>query len=321
MPRQARIDIPGLLQHVIVRGIERSKIFLNDYDRENFIARLNPLLEETQTICYAWAMLDNHVHLLLMPTKQPLSCLMRRLLTGYAVSFNLRHNRKGYLFQNRYKSIVCDGDAYLMELIRYIHLNPVRAQVVNDLKTLAEYLWCGHRQMLGLGDKQLIIVEDVLALFSCRIGSARKAYMQFLAEGLSNSTPEFSRGGRRASQSVDSSLTDKDLYDDRILGGSGFVERILEQVQPVEVSRSLDVIIETVSSYFELSPEEMSWPSKERKVASAKAIICYLATRHHRLSGVEVAAILGYTPSAVSHATKRGRMLLGKEHALTRAFE
>lgn len=321
MPRHARIDIPGLLQHVIVRGIEGSNIFLDDFDRENFVARLNLLLVETRTICYAWAMLDNHVHLLLMPTEQPLACLMRRLLTGYAVSFNLRHNRSGHLFQNRYKSIVCDGDVYLMELVRYIHLNPVRARAVNDLNSLAKYRWCGHRQMLGLGDDQLIIVEDFLAMFSSRISHARKSYMQFLTEGLENSISAFSRGGRCASQLVDKSLTDEDIYDDRILGGGGFVERILEQTQSIEDPRSLDNIIEYVSSYFELSPEELSWPSKERKVASAKAIICYLAIRHSHLPGVLVAATLGCTPSAVSRAAKRGRVLLEEKGIKMGAFE
>ena len=106
MPRQARIDIPGLLQHVIVRGVARTDIFLDDEDREDFVQRLSCLLAETKTICSAWALLDNHVHLLLTPTEQPLARFMRRLLTGYAVVFNLRHKRAGHLFQNRYKSIV-----------------------------------------------------------------------------------------------------------------------------------------------------------------------------------------------------------------------
>jgi len=118
MPRQRRIDIPGLVQHVIFRGVARSDIFLDDDDREGFISRLNPLLAETETRCYAWALLNNHVHLLLKPTHQPLAPLMRRLLTGYAVSFNLRHNRYGHLFQNSYKSLVCDVENYLLELVR-----------------------------------------------------------------------------------------------------------------------------------------------------------------------------------------------------------
>ena len=102
MPRQARIDIPGLLQHVIVRGVAQTDIFLDDDDRKDFVQRLSDLLAETKTSCSAWALLDNHVHLLLTPTEQPLASFMRRLLTGYAVVFNLRHKRSGHLFQNRY---------------------------------------------------------------------------------------------------------------------------------------------------------------------------------------------------------------------------
>ena len=108
MPRSARIDIPSLLQHVIIRGIERHDIFTDDDDRQNFVKRLSDLLIATETDCLAWALLDNHVHLLLCPRPTPLAKFMRRLLTGYAVTFNHRHQRAGHLFQNRYKSIVCD---------------------------------------------------------------------------------------------------------------------------------------------------------------------------------------------------------------------
>jgi REP element-mobilizing transposase RayT len=316
MPRHARIDIPGLLQHVIVRGIERCKIFLTDEDREDFVARLSHLLGETRTVCYAWAMLDNHVHLLLMPTEQLLSRFMRRLLTGYAVSFNQRHKRSGHLFQNRYKSIVCDGDVYLTELVRYIHLNPVRANVISDLDGLVAYRWCGHRQMLGAEGDQLIQAEDILALFARRRSAARKAYLQFMDDGLQKNLPRFSRGGRKASQLVDVSLTDQDIFDDRILGGGGFVERVLAQVDQVEAPKSLEGIVESVCTHYGLDTEELSFPNKERTIASAKAVICYLATRRYRLPGIAVAQRLVYTSSAVSHAAKRGRILFEGENGL-----
>ena len=104
MPRQPRIDSPNLLHHVIVRGIERKNIFIDDDDRVNFAERLHKLLAETDTVCYAWALIPNHLHLLLCPQRIPLSRSMRRLLTGHAVTFNRRHNRSGHLFQNRCKS-------------------------------------------------------------------------------------------------------------------------------------------------------------------------------------------------------------------------
>jgi len=149
MPRQPRLDVPGLLQHVMARGIERRKIFLDDNDRKSFLERFAIILEETQTQCYAWALIPNHFHLLLRTGPTPLSKVMRRLMTGYAVTFNKRHKRAGHLFQNRYKSVICEEDPYLLELIRYIHLNPLRASLVKDLKELDKYPWTGHSAILG----------------------------------------------------------------------------------------------------------------------------------------------------------------------------
>ena len=127
MPRKAGIDAAGALHHIIVRGIERRKIFYDDADRDAFVTRLGQVLIETHTDCFAWALIPNHVHLLLRTGLTPIATVMRRLLTGYAVQFNRRHRRHGHIFQNRYKSILCQEDPYLKELVRYIHLNPLRA--------------------------------------------------------------------------------------------------------------------------------------------------------------------------------------------------
>ena len=112
MPRKARIDAPGALHHIIVRGIERRKIFYDDNDRDNFLDRLGIILTDTRTPCFAWALIPNHLHLLFRTGVTPIATVMQRLLTGYAVSFNRRH---GQLFQNRYKSVLCQEDPYLLE--------------------------------------------------------------------------------------------------------------------------------------------------------------------------------------------------------------
>ncbi|RZB29795.1 MAG: hypothetical protein SRB1_02075 [Desulfobacteraceae bacterium Eth-SRB1] len=156
MPRQPRLDAPGVLQHVMARGIERRKIFWDDKDRSSFLERLAVILEETQTQCYAWALIPNHFHLLLRTGATPLSTVMRRLMTGYAVTFNIRHRRSGHLFQNRYKSVICEEEPYLLELIRYIHLNPLRAKLIEDLKALDKYPWTGHSAILGRRKNPLI---------------------------------------------------------------------------------------------------------------------------------------------------------------------
>jgi REP element-mobilizing transposase RayT len=134
MPRKSRLDAPGAVHHIIVRGIDRGLIFRDAVDRHRFIERLGALLAETGTACYAWALLSNHFHLLVRSGHLPLSGVMRRLLTGYAISFNRRHRRWGHLFQNRYKSILCQPEPYLLELVRYIHLNPLRARLVAGLE-------------------------------------------------------------------------------------------------------------------------------------------------------------------------------------------
>ena len=117
MPRKARIDAPGALHHVIIRGIERRKIFRSDLDRMNFLSRLSKLAPETETERFAWAILPNHVHLLLRTGTVPISIFMNRLLTGYAGWFNKKYRGHGQLFQNRYKSILCQEDPYLKELV------------------------------------------------------------------------------------------------------------------------------------------------------------------------------------------------------------
>jgi len=119
MPRQARIDAPGALHHVICRGIERRKIFRDNQDRRDLIDRLSRVVVETSTTCLAWALMPNHFHLLLRTGHSPIAGVMRRVLTGYAVTFNRRHKRHGHLFQNRYKSILCQEEPYLLELGRY----------------------------------------------------------------------------------------------------------------------------------------------------------------------------------------------------------
>ena len=133
MPRKARLDAPGTLHHVIIRGIERKKIINNnDQDRQDFVSRMGTISLDTGTVIYAWALMINHAHILLSSGPSGLSLYMRRLLTGYAISYNRRHRRHGHLFQNRYKSILCEEVPYFKELVRYIHLNPLRANQVEN---------------------------------------------------------------------------------------------------------------------------------------------------------------------------------------------
>jgi putative transposase len=179
MPRSARIDIDGLLQHVMVRGIEKRDIFHCDSDRLDFLGRFSRLLLKTKTDCLAWALLPNHAHMLLRPNHSKLSGLMRCLLTGYVVVFNHRHGRTGHLFQNRYKSIVCEEDSYLLELVRYIHLNPLRAGIVSSMRSLDTFRWSGHSVLMGKGVFAGQSTDEVLNMFDDSRLAAIKKYRFF----------------------------------------------------------------------------------------------------------------------------------------------
>jgi REP element-mobilizing transposase RayT len=296
---------------------------IDDQDREEFLSRLSRLLAETETTCFAWALLDSDFHLLLQPNTTKLSRFMRRLLTGYAVVFNLRHNRVGHLFQNRYKSIVCDGDAYLLELVRYIHLNPLRAGIVQSPESLEDYPWCGHRELLGKASRSVINDSWILPLFSKRSKAARQKYYRFIVDGVGTTPANLSAGGKRASRELDPDLDDHGLFDDRVLGGGDFVERVLRQADqfPAKEKRSLGELMDLVATYYGIDPSPLSQPGKNRSLALAKAVICYVAVRKWGLKGVDIAPTLAYTPAAVSHAANRGEPVFQKEAELRKTLE
>jgi putative transposase len=233
MPRQARIDIPGSLHHIICRGIERRDIFCDDVDRDNFVSRLVEITTITSTLCFAWALIQNHLHLLLQTGLIPISTLMQKLLSGYATTFNLRHNRHGYLFQNRYKSIMCQEETYLLELVRYIHLNPLRAGIVSSLDSLRDYRYSGHSCILGRNNnlESWMPTKDILEHFGQHQAQSRKAYETFVRDGIAKGPRSDLTGGgllrstggwRELHSAKEAGIFLKS--DERILGDSDFVE-------------------------------------------------------------------------------------------------
>ncbi|MFO7605557.1 MAG: transposase [Desulfurivibrionaceae bacterium] len=314
MPRKARIDIPGLLQHVIVRGIERRKIFIDDYDRQIFLARFSSLLEETGTDCFAWALLGNHFHLLLRCNRIELSRFMRRLLTGYAVNFNHRHRRSGHLFQNRYKSIICEEEVYLLELIRYIHLNPLRAEIVSDLEFLGAYPWSGHAVLLGKGKLVGQVTDEVLRLFGENLSDARRNYRQFVADGVPlGKRPELVGGGLRRSQKASGLEEEMESFDDRVLGSGAFVEALqhdanLKAISPPKLT--LLEIQKIAGKLFEVEPNSILRRTKTGSASEARSFFCYIAVRLIGEKGIAVGEFLGMGPTGVSRAVRRGEQIL-----------
>jgi REP element-mobilizing transposase RayT len=183
-PRHGRLDAEGVLHHIIVRGIERRLIFRDDIDKARFVERMEKAFVDTRTPCYAWALLGNHAHLLLKTGTVPLHTVMARLLTGHAVVFNKRHHRHGQLFQNRYKSILCQEDTYLIELVSYIHLNPIRAGIIKNLSNLSRCSYSGHAARMGRALNSWQDVDYVLRHFNAGAETARHDYLSFMQSRL-----------------------------------------------------------------------------------------------------------------------------------------
>ncbi len=179
----------------MLRGIERAVIFRDDTDRADFLARLAALVEGGALSVYAWALLANHAHLLVRTGSRPLPASMRSLLTGYAGAFNRRHRRVGHLFQNRYKSIVVEEEPYLLELVRYLHLNPVRAKVVSDLRALDRYHWTGHSALVGTVPRPCQGTQTILAQFGPTRLRARAGYRDYVTAGSPRAVGQTSRAG------------------------------------------------------------------------------------------------------------------------------
>lgn len=319
MPRAARLDIPGLLQHVIFRGVDRCDLFRDDADRGRFLASFSKLLLQTGTECLAWSLLTNHVHLLLCPRQTRLAPFMRRLLTCYAIYFNLRHKRTGHLFQNRYKSIVCDEDAYLFELVRYIHLNPLRAGLVTDLATLDNYPWSGHAVLLGKGMLEGQVIDEVLTLFGNKPSEARQRYRQFVADGVAQGTrDDLTSGKMRRTTQPD------EPYDQRILGGGDFIETLrTQQGLTAELARDIDIpiLIGTVCEHFSVDPELLKRKTRKAGVAEVRSVVCYLVACYSAVSGSEVGRSLGLSRAGVSVATRRGEVLVKNNSALLKLID
>ncbi|MCP4627118.1 MAG: transposase [bacterium] len=322
MPRRARIDAPGALHHIIFRGIEGTAIFKDALDYRNFIERLGNILEESSTPCLAWALLTNHAHLLLKTGTTPIATVMRRLLTGYAQQHNRRHKRQGHLFQNRYKSFLCEEDLYLHELVRYIHLNPIRAGMIRDMKALNSYPQSGHSVLMGKITHGWQDIDSVLELFGKTLRQARNSYLAFVTKGAAQGRrPDLVGGGLLRSHGGWAALKAMRtagiwvMGDERILGSSDFVESVLKEAneqfekKTLAMAKGLDLekLIFSVADLLEIAPILINSSSRQRGVAQARAIICCLAVDRMKISGAEVARELDLSPSAVSKLASRGR--------------
>ena len=187
MSRPLRIEFPDALYHVTARGDRREDIFEDDQDRHTFLATLEQVISQFNWTCYAWCLMGNHYHLLIQTPDGNLSKGMRQLNGVYTQASNRRHRRVGHLFQGRFKAILVDSDAYLLELARYVVLNPVRAGMV---KKPENWAWSSYRASMGLKPAPAWLAEDgLLAMFAKRRSLAQQRYAQFVVEGINADSP------------------------------------------------------------------------------------------------------------------------------------
>ena len=324
MPRKSRIDAPGALQHIIARGIDGERIFRNNADREHFLNRLGDILKETNTACYAWALIPNHFHLLLRTADVSISTVMRRLMTGYAMWFNRRHQRYGHLFQNRYKSILCQENLYFLELVRYIHLNPFRAGLVEDLNALDSFLYSGHSAVMGKSNLDWQHVDTVLGLFGKTAGVARKAYRVFLEKGIKQGKRNDLTGGGLI-RSVGGWAELKTLRasrifekgDERILGNSDFVDSVIKTANETKERKyelqargyDLSMVAARVAEVLGVDQETVWAEGKRREIVQARSLLCYWAVREMGMTMTSLSLRLALSVTAIGKAVVRGEKL------------
>ncbi len=305
----------------MARGIMRQAIFRDNRDRNDFVNRLGALGSSGAFHIYAWALLPNHFHLLVRTVKRPLARSMRSLLTGYAGSFNRRHRRSGHLFQNRYKSIVCEEEPYFLELVRYLHLNPLRVGVVRNLGELGRYRYSGHGTLLGRHEHGWQETEIVLEQFGKRVREARVRYERYVAEGVERGRrAEFQGGGLIRStggwSAVRKLLRGRESFagDERILGGREFVEQMRQEVERIEdesmgMNRraiSLKSLVERVCQVERVRVESVEGGGRRAELCRVREGVAYLWVECLGRSGRQLAVPLGVRPESVYRAARRG---------------
>lgn len=324
MPRGSRIDAVGAVHHIMVRGIERRKIFDGDADRDHFLHRMGEIILDTETTCFAWSLMPNHFHLLLRTGTVPVSTVMRRLLTGYAIWFNRSRRRHGHLFQNRFKSILCQEDSYLLELVRYIHLNPLRAGLVKSIQELDNYPYSGHGALMGGFRKSWQETDEILKLFGSNPAIARRTYQQFVEQGIEQGRRnDLTGGGLIRSAGGWEGLKQKreegqyQRSDERILGDGDFVSAVLDKTKESLTksqklkSQGMDVdkIASHVSRLMGLALEDVWAVGKQQHIVNARSLLCYWAVRELGVSMSSLSRRLGISLPAISKSVVRGKQI------------
>jgi putative transposase len=262
MARKPRVEFAGALYHVIARGNQRRDIFADDEDRRGYLQRLEHYRVRYQFTVYAYMLMSNHVHLLLETGSVPLSKIMQGIQFSFTQRYNRRHGTTGHVFQSRYKAILCDRDAYLLELVRYIHLNPARMK-----RPLSpwNYRWSSHRAYAGVFSPVKVDTATVLSQFTSSHAVAYRAYLKFMHDGLTvGHNPRF-----------------YDAIDQRFLGGERFLEQVEKKAEERAPNTTLKVslrrVIDAVAAMHEVEPERLVSRQQSRDWVKPRSLLVYVA--------------------------------------------
>ncbi len=288
MARKQRIHFPSACYHVILRGNAGDPIFFDDRDRYRLYLIFQYAVEKFRCRIHAFCLMRNHLHLVVQVDDIPLSRIMQNVSLRFTKWINLTQARTGHLFQGRYKAILVDADAYLLELVRYVHLNPVRGKASAAPE---DYPWSGHRAYLGRERIPWLTTEPVLAMLSPRIDQARKAYASFVLDGLNE--------GRRGE-------FHSGTCEGRILGDDHFTDDILVKVnQKRERSYTLEEVIGAVCAHYRITPERLQAAGKVRPMTEARGIAATIVQMSPHLRLTDLARLLGRDLSALGKAAQR----------------
>ncbi|OGQ46512.1 MAG: hypothetical protein A3H42_03760 [Deltaproteobacteria bacterium RIFCSPLOWO2_02_FULL_46_8] len=287
MARKPRIEYCGALYHVLSRGNQKRPTFRTAKDYEDYLGRLWRYHEKFGFVLYAYCLMPNHIHLLIEARDVPLSKIMQAVQFSYTQSFNRRHKTVGHLFQGRYKAILCQHDEYLLELVRYIHLNPVRAKLAKNPR---DYKWSSHRALLELEKEPRCDVSAVLDLFGKRHKEAAKRYEAFVLEAIG-------MGHRKEFYQV---------KDQRVLGEDKFIAKTLAKEENEHSGKifykvSLQEIIDAVAREWDIPPGMILSPRRSRLGSFARSMIAVLAKSVSGMTMKEVGRHFSKGESAMAH--------------------
>jgi putative transposase len=283
MPRMARILLPGTLHHVMAHSVENKVLFRNDTDRREFLSRFEKGLKKCAFQCHSWSLMDNHYHFFIRTNHLPLSELMQGLNGGYAQYYNKKYKAHGYLFQDRFKSVPCQDEQYAMELIRYIHLNPLRAGKVKTLEELENYEWCGHGVLMGrpgaTGESFQNRLE-CLRRFGENETDAVNAYLNYMAESC-NCEDTKTAGHLSYIEATEISGSCKGWP--AVIGDPPFVKAAKEKYKlcmyrnhrKADYPYVLETVAKKVCAAYEITSAELMKRGKKNKRSFARAAFCY----------------------------------------------